>query len=295
MEQSDVEAIRSSLAKGFEADLFEATLRNLDDKTNQLRFNNFAYAARELMRHVLDRLAPDAEVLKCQWYENETDKDGGISRRQRCYYAVQGGLSDEFVKESLELEVDQFHSALTKAHGALNKYTHVGPETFGINDVAVDTLAWQTLHAFRELLDTIGECRKRILERFEGEIDNAAVDEVLSDSLLGIDELANHFSVQNVSVGTVRVKGIDHERVHIEASGSVECILQYGSNSDLRRGDGAEIEQSFKFTCQLYCPVDEPEELSVVEESVGVDTKAFHDARYGLDEYEPPHEDDDDY
>lgn len=286
MQNEYAHQIRSSLAKGFETDLFEAALKNLDDLVNPLRFNNFAYSMRETVRHLLDRLAPDQEVHACSWYTNQTERDGGITRKQRAYFAIQGGLSDAFVKNALHLDADELHSVLVKAIENLNKYTHIQPSTFAIADVEVRSLAHQTLSAVRDLLDTIVECRNRIIERMEGEIDAAAVDEVLNDSLLGIDELASHFSVQEVSLGVVKITSIDHERVHLEATGSIDCILQFGSNSDLRQDDGAEIPQTFKFMCRLYCPVDEPDELFVVEDSVGVDTEAWTRARYGLDERE---------
>ena len=261
-------------------------LKNLDDWSNPLRFNNFAYSVRETARHILKRLAPDEEVLRCQWNKNETGKSGGITRKQRAYFAVQGGLSDQYVKESLGLDADADHKALGGAIHALNKYTHIEPSTFGVPDAQVERFAEQTLSAVADLLKTVAECRRRILEHLETEIDAAAVDEVLSDSLVGIDELASHFSVEDVSVGTVKVATIDHERIHIDVKGSIDCILQFGSNSDIRRGDGAEIPQSFAFACRLFCPVDDPDELSVVEDSVGVDTQAWQDARYGRDEYE---------
>jgi Predicted pPIWI-associating nuclease len=280
------DTIRSWLASGFETDLFEAALKNLNDRANPLRFNNFAYSVRETVRHVLKRLAPDQEVLRCPWYKNETGKQGGITRKQRAYFAVQGGLSDGYVKNSLLLDSEADHKALSTAIDGLNKYTHIEPSTFGVPEVQVERLAEQTLSAVADVLETVAECRRRIIEHLETEIDAAAVDEVLSDSLVGIDELASHFSVQEVSVGTVKVTAIDHECIHIEVKGAVDCILQFGSNSDVRRGDGAEIPQTFAFSCRLFCPVDDPDELSVVEDSVGVDTRAWHDARYGRDEYE---------
>jgi hypothetical protein len=286
MHSKQIDVIRSSLVPGFETDLFEAALMNLDDRSNPLRFNNFAYSVRETIRHVLKRLAPDQEVIRCPWYKNETQKPNGITRKQRAYFAVQGGLSDTFLKESLSLDTVADHKALASAIDDLSKYTHVEPSTFGTPEAQVSALTDQVLSAMTNVIQTIAECRKRIVENFEADIDAAAVDEVLSDSLLGIDELASHFSVQDVSVGTSKVVAIDHQNVHIEVKGSIDCILQYGSNSDIRRGDGAEIPQSFAFSCMLICPVDDPDELTVVEDSVGVDTKAYRDARYGRDEYE---------
>jgi Predicted pPIWI-associating nuclease len=44
MKNAVTDAIQLALDKGFETNLFEAAIRNLEDKTNPLRFNNFAYA-----------------------------------------------------------------------------------------------------------------------------------------------------------------------------------------------------------------------------------------------------------
>jgi hypothetical protein len=72
--------------------------------------------------------------------------------------------------------------------------------------------------------------------------------------------------------------------IYLGASGSISCVLQFGSNSDLRSGDGAEIEQSFPFMCRLRCPVDDPDELQMDDDSLGVDTSKWTDVRYGQDE-----------
>ena len=57
-------AIESRLSEKFEKQLFHAALANLEDSKNPIRFNNFAYATRELVRQILSRLAPDDEVFK---------------------------------------------------------------------------------------------------------------------------------------------------------------------------------------------------------------------------------------
>ena len=61
------------LKTAFEKDLLEAALANLNDSNNKLRLNNFAYAARELTRHFLERLAPDKEVLGAPWFTVENE------------------------------------------------------------------------------------------------------------------------------------------------------------------------------------------------------------------------------
>lgn len=77
---------------------------------------------------------------------------------------------------------------------------------------------------------------------------------------------------------------INDEFIIFQANGSIGCELQWGSNSDLRKGDGAVLPQSYPFTCQLISPVYDPEGVESIEESLGVDTSSWTDVRYGQDE-----------
>lgn len=44
----NVEAIKRILNSEFQIDLFDAALASLNDKSNKIRYNNFAYSIREL-------------------------------------------------------------------------------------------------------------------------------------------------------------------------------------------------------------------------------------------------------
>lgn len=124
--------ILEHLGIGFEKELFLASLNNLSDKGNPLRFNNFAYCMREIITLILDKYSSDEDILKCCWYKNETDKDRGITRAQRVKYSIQGGFSDEKVFELLELDDEDEHGFIsdtltrfTKLFRELNEHTHL--------------------------------------------------------------------------------------------------------------------------------------------------------------------------
>ncbi|WP_421269554.1 hypothetical protein [Aeromonas veronii] len=118
--------------------------KNLTEKLNPLRLNNYSYAMRELTRHVLYRLAPDDYVIACPWYKNETNKDKGVTRKQRAYYAVQGGLDNSYVENTLGLEVDDIHSRLVGAINSLSKFTHIEPKVFDLPEADIDALVNET-------------------------------------------------------------------------------------------------------------------------------------------------------
>ncbi|SET43153.1 hypothetical protein SAMN05216326_12640 [Nitrosomonas marina] len=276
--------IEKALTEGFERDLFAVSQKNLSDKSNPLRLNNYSYAMRELTRHILHRLAPNASVLKCDWYKNETDKDNGITRKQRAYYAVQGGLHDSYMQNTLGLEVEDIHKDLVKAINNLSKFTHIEPKVFGLPDVDVDALVNETTGAVSGFLATISDCRRLIIDSLWEQIDSAVIDETLRETILAIDELATHHFIDEVYTDKVEIYEINHEFIMFRVNGSVGCELQWGSNSDLRRGDGAVLPQSYPFTCELISPVHEPEAVESIEESLCVDTSSWTDVRYGQDE-----------
>jgi len=80
------------------------------------------------------------------------------------------------------------------------------------------------------------------------------------------------------------VESIGTAWVRYHATGSVDIILQWGSNSDLRNGNGAESEQTFPFTCTFEVPVEEPHDLSGAEVEWAVDTSSWNNL-FGKVEY----------
>lgn len=277
------EQIESILAVGFERDLYEAAHRNLADAANRLRLNNFAYAMRELMRHVLHRLAPAESIIRCSWYSNETDKPNGITRRQRACYAVQGGLSGEYVSNVLALKTESIHSALVHAIKGLNKFTHIEELVFGLNDTEVAAHVQATEEAVAALCITIRNCRRQVLDALWEQIDDTIVDEALKETLLAVDEIATHHSIEEVYTDRVEITGITHDKIIFKATGSIRVQLQWGSNSDIRRDEGAILPESFPFTCHLWSPVDSPDEVEAQEEGLLVNTSSWWEGYYDED------------
>lgn len=237
--------------ESFERPLFVACLNNFNTRGNPLRFNNFATSIRELIRHALRRLAPDANVQDCSWYENVTKKEGIIARGERITYALQGGLDDEFVEKTLGLNVGRLKKNLIDAIDELSKYTHVGPETFDLSDEECDQRAAAALAALEAFRKSISSSKSAVVEAIGEKLEDSIVGEVLADSLDAVGELATHFTVEEVYVHGLRITSIDDQFIHAHASGSLSVGLQWGSNSDLRNDLGAEGEESFPLEVDL--------------------------------------------
>jgi len=116
--------------------LFEAAINNLLDIHNRLRFNNFSYAMRELLGHILKRLAPDECVKKCVWYTPPAS-EREVVRSRRIKYAIQKGLSDNFILEEL---------GIVKKYSELEEYaTHAYWRDYEIEAVELEDTDYEKL------------------------------------------------------------------------------------------------------------------------------------------------------
>ncbi|MBU3627996.1 hypothetical protein [Polynucleobacter sp. AP-Reno-20A-A9] len=266
------------LLKGdFEERLYEAAYKNLRDFSNPLRFNNFSYALRELIRHLNMRLAPDQNVLKSSWYANVTGKKCGISRGQRAYYIVQGGISDEYIQNVLGIQTISMHRRLIKAIDELSKFTHIQPETFSIDCDRVNDLVLEIEGAINGWCTAIAECRYELIESVIEKVDMILINQTISETIESIDRLAPHHSIDELYVDGVEIVSIDHERLIFQATGIITAELQWGSNSNVRKGDGILMFDEFSFKCQLFSDVASPVSLTLMDDTFVVDTSAWND------------------
>ena len=67
----------------------------------------------------------------------------------------------------------------------------------------------------------------------------------------------------------IEVTSITHEAVNFVVSGTIEVGLHWRSTSDVRRGNGVLVDQSFPFRATLWSPVD--------------DITSFEDVDYAVD------------
>lgn len=237
------------LETDFEKQLLEASLSNLNDTDNKLRLNNFAYAARELTRHFLERLAPDDDVLRAPWFKVENQsKPNEPTRGQRIKYAIQGYLSDEFTKNELGVDLTDVSKSLRDSIKELSKYTHVDEDTFDadlqtITDVSYNIMQ-NTLWFFMTVLDAKCKVNNKVIEC----IDEEMMSQFYIETQNELDILATHYEVLYYMITEYKPLKQDDETITMQADGFVNVRLQYGSNGDMRRGDGYEMTIKFPFT-----------------------------------------------
>lgn len=267
-----VQDVVDNLATKFERELFVASIENITKSTSPIRFNNFAYAIRELTRHILARLAPDDKILKSKWYKNETGKKDETSRKQRIYYAIHGGLLPTYVQETLGLDIEAFYKKFRDINTNLSKHTHIEVKVFGINEADIYIYANETLETLVELFDFIAKAKESLEEALFEKAISALVDSIIEETFSSIDILATHHELEYVHTETLDLKYIDDKFIYFEAIGELNYIMQWGSDSDVSKGDGLVSSDSFPFKCKLRSNVLNPDEIIVDIDSIEIET-----------------------
>ena len=275
-----VKNLSALLSSEFQNKLLSASLKSLEDTSNPLSFNSFCAGYRELVRHVLSDLAPDAEIKTCTWYVPDKTSRTGITRAHAITYVLQGGLPSDYVTDILEIDVLDEKKELIDAINKLNKYTHVNEGTFGIDATRASAEATLAVDALSSVLGLANQCRAQLARALEAQIHEEVVALAISETIGAIDELATHHCVDEIDVEEVTVTRVGSEFIHLRASGTIGVELQWGSNGDLRRGDGAVGNESFPFSCELQSHVECPAELEAIEDTLCVDTSSWWDGYY---------------
>jgi len=185
-------------------------------------------------------------------------------------------------RESCQRSVEDRFAGLRKrllgAVDELSKHVHGREKTIIRDPSEQDTVVAQTVAAMGAFLDALHECRQAVLKPIAAALDRGAIDALLSETLLEVDELATDHSIDEIYVEDITVQTIGVDSITYRVSGEVGVRLQWSSNSDVRRGDGAEVEQSFPFQCEFELPLEDPWDLDLAELSYGVDTSKWRDA-----------------
>ena len=273
--------IDKKLKNEFQNELFKAALSNLEDQSNRLRLNNFAYAIRELTRHILHGLAPDSKVTKCNWFEVQTENNKP-TRHQRMKYAIQGGLSDNIIEEIglYPEEILEEIKALKDVVGSLSKYTHVNEESFGVEKTLADEFIDRVFERLKTFLIIIDDTREMVTSKLEEIVIERVSDEAIFNSYENLYSLAPHFSMESAEIEDYKILSIDNEEIKFLVQGSIEIILEYGSNKDRWEGDGLEIPQNYSFETEVTFQISNNLEETITRievEPFGVDISDWYE------------------
>lgn len=270
-----LEAMKAVAPDPFCVTCLDSAIKVLADEGNVLRVNFYSTAMRIMYEHLANNLSPTDDVMRAPWFQPAKD-DGRPTRKQRLIFAVQGGLSDECISDDLGIDIGDIHAKLVKAIDDLSHHIHARESTIVSEVAEQNAIVENTANAMSDFLTLFADCRREIISAIEETVSDAAIDALLSETILEIDELANHHSIEDIYVEKVRVKRIGAETIIYEAEGEVSVGLQWGSNSDVRNGEGAEMDESFPFSAEITVPLEDMFDVSCGEVVFGVDTSGWY-------------------
>lgn len=259
----------------FSRTLLGSAFDNLQNE-GPLRFNNFSYALREFVRHMLKDAAPSDEVKACTWFKPDENSETGITRKHRAKYAIQGGLSDKFVENKLGVDSGKTLKDLVAAHDTLSRYTHIEPGTFNVSLGDTEKLAEKCLHSVVTYVELILECRRSVRDAVAGHVDQHLIDEVVANGINELYEIATHGWVDGHWIDDVSVDDISSDSVSLTVEGNMDFGLQYGSDGDVKRDMGIVTSDSLPFDAKILVEMKAPLGKHASVERLKVDTDSFY-------------------
>lgn len=272
----DTANVKARLTTEFHRKVFAAVIQSFEQYDNPLRVNNFATGLRELTRLVLDYNAPEKSIKACAWYVEEKNEQGKvvITRAQRIKYAVQAGLPDDFVT-SLLVDVPETIRVFQDLTKRMNKLTHLTEQTFGIDGYAADRFAGIALDTFNLLLEAIDDCRAQLHSAVEERAQDVLTDDMLEGTITALEEIATHYEIDEVNINRLKLDYLGPDQIVFKASGTVDCTLQYGSDSDVVNDSGMRVDDHYPLSCEFVADVSTPMDLKV--RKLHVDNSSFYE------------------
>jgi hypothetical protein len=263
------EQIEPYLVTDFEKKLFSASVAYLDNEDDPLRINSFAYSLRELIRNVFERRAPEDKVKPCTWFKDETG-NGKPSRKQRYIYSIQGGLSHNFVKVELGMDVFKPWRNIKETIDSLSKFTHVNEATFDMSHEECEKLSGEALEIFLSIFNMIEKTRNELRCALAAHIGNELMSTFVTNSMSDIDILSNQSYVEHSEVMGYELIDIDNLELTFRGEGIAHVSQNYGKGDD-----ACEINAEYPFGFTGSSSVAKPYDVTTPPESISIDVSSW--------------------
>ncbi len=231
MEMDFIRDFRTHLETPFEHQLFEASLRNYCSHGNPLRFNNFAFAMRELVTNILNRKAPELDVISAPWYIQESP-DRKVTRKQQLKYCAQKYIPDVLISDKTLDKINEKTKNYNKEYMIFNKYTHITEKYFNNESKAVFDEVKQLIELTSKAYDIFDDLEnvmsEEILESIGAEIREITKDNIPDE----VDILSSSTLVDDSEVTGIRLITMTKEFLYFLIEGTIYITRQYGKGED---------------------------------------------------------------
>lgn len=254
--------------------LLAGAIKVAKQRGNPIRGNLAAAALREAVNHIIHKLSPDEEVRACVWFVQAKDT-ATITRKQRASYIIKAGLPDDFVSDTLKIDVKAHAADLVEMIDELNRATHVRPETIFTDGVQIRWMFDNVLSGIDALLEVASDNRRAVEDAIATALHNSVFARLISEAIPELDELSMRTAVDNHWIDAIEVAALDATQISYRVDGTVAVELQYGSNSDVASGIGFRDSDSYPYEAHVSCSVTDPLNVSPDDIDVKVDNSSF--------------------
>jgi hypothetical protein len=222
-------------------------------------------------------LAPKEQIQQCVWFVQNTElrEKDGVTRAQRAKFAVQGPLHDDFVREKLHIDMDTTVKEYIKLIDRLSSFGHDIEKSFDLPSDEAEREAMDALDTFDRLATLITERHDSLLSEAADAAKDALADELFGQVQSELDILSTHSTVEGVHLESLTITSLDSQRILFEGDGSVDVRLQYGSDADVARDEGAVSYDSYPLDCKFEADTERPLEITIMSGSLHIDTDSF--------------------
>lgn len=280
LEMDFIREFQEHLETDFENELLHASLRNYCSHGNPLRFNNFAFVIRELINHVLKRLAPDERVMASPWF-TKNKNNATITRKQQAKYIAQKHIPDQLLDDAAIEILDAGIGWFNKNYALLNDYTHISEHSFDSNPKHFFDSAKLIIQLCNKIFDTFDELERVITESIIEEVQNEITDITMNNIPDELDILSSQTTVNWCYVDSIELLSLDENHIYLLVRGTVEITRQYGHGEDYLAQ-----EDSYPFKFAVSVRTDNFNVIAPLLNTIVVDTGSWYDDGEGSTHYD---------
>ena len=237
----------------FHLKLFDASVANYFELNNPIRFNNFCYSIRELLREKIESESPDDLIKKTTWY---LKKETIPTKADKIRYYILKGLNDENIPDEIKDILNDCLDDYRKLNDILNKYTHINNKSFGIEFGDGDKWFRKSIKLLNTFIELIDKVKEEIQQSLKEEIQEDIEEKLFMAIPSEIDELSTHSSIDEVTDIEFDIENMNHELITIQGTCSVGVELVYGSDSDRRNDSGTEFSENYPMKFKIFININ---------------------------------------
>jgi hypothetical protein len=139
-------------------------------------------------------------------------------------------------------------------------------------------MSGNVLRELKAFVERVKSCKRDLTQFLDCHIEQHILEEIIFNNYENVGSLARRYSIESGDVIEYQITEINYETITVDLSGNIDFVLEYGSNKEIREGDGLDINISFPFQTKIHYLIEEefPSESYQIDD-FGVNTDSWYD------------------